>query len=670
MRFGLSSAVLLGLGSMVAAQERLTPEGLWQLRRVGEPALSPDGALLLFTVKNVDLALNRSITTVQLLNVLLPGAAPLLLGEGGEPCWAKDSNRIAWITTTGVHIQAVDGTGVTDLAIAGGVQNLRFAASGEQLTFTQDVRVDPTMLDRHPDLPKANARVYDDLMVRHWDSWKDGNYSHLFALSIAQDAKPIDLMQGERCDTPMKPFGGKEQYCWSPDGTQICYTAKRVPNPERSTDSALWLVSAAGGNSVCITDGMPGLDQDPQWSPDGRCIAFCSMARGGFEADRVRLFVHDCVSKTNTELLPQFDASVHDLQWTQDSSAIFCTTETQGTTQIYRCSPVDHTAVAVTKGRHQLDALQVAPDGKTVYALRATMERPAELVRVEIATGAITTLWDANAADFAKLQLPVIDGEWFPTTDGKQVHAWIVKPPDFDPTKQYPMLLFCQGGPQSMVGQAFSMRWNFHLMAAKGYVVAAVNRRGLPGFGQDWNDQISRDWGGQAMQDLLAVTDALQQRPYIDKQHCAAVGASFGGYSVYWLMGNAGSRFCCMASHSGIFNLESMYLSTEELWFVDWDLGGPFWTTPETAALYQKASPHRFVKNWQTPLLVIHGEQDFRVPYDQGLQAFTAAQLMGVESRLLMFPGAGHWILKPQDSVLWQREFFRWLDLHCKPANK
>ncbi|MDO8348729.1 MAG: S9 family peptidase, partial [Planctomycetota bacterium] len=319
-----------------------------------------------------------------------------------------------------------------------------------------------------------------------------------------------------------------------------------------------------------------------------------------------------------------------------------------------------------------LSGLQVSPDGLLVYALRTTMERPAEVVKIDVLSGAITQLTDLNGQAFAGLQLPTIDAEWFDATDGKKVHAWILKPPGFDPAKKYPFVLYCQGGPQSMIGQAFSFRWNFHLMAAQGYVVAAVNRRGLPGFGQAWTDQISRDWGGQAMQDLLTVSDAMQNRPYVDRDRSAAVGASFGGYSVYWLMGNAGDRFACMIAHCGVFNLESMYLSTEELFFVDWDLGGPFWKSPEVAADYRRFSPHRFVQNWKTPLLVIHGEKDFRVPYDQGLQAFTAAQLQGCKSRLLMFPDEGHWVLQPQNALLWHREFYAWLARHCaaSPAPK
>lgn len=671
MRLGLRPVlVAAALAAVVPAQQRLTAETLAQLQRVGELALSPDGAHLLFTVRTPDLAANRSKSIVWLL-ATTPGAKAAAVGEGTAPVWLPTSRAYAFVTKDGITTMALHEDGATPTAVAGGVQNLSWSPAGDRFAFTQSVAIDPPVTAAHPDLPKANARAYDDLMVRHWDTWGDGSYSHLFVLSPGAGGKPLDLMAGERVDTPMPPFGGAEQIAWSPDGKELCYTARRVPNPEASTDSSLWAVPATGGPARNLTPDMPGYDQDPVYSPDGRWIAFGSMARAGFEADKLRLMLHERATGKNTELLPGFDASAHEVRWTADSQRLFFTVETEGTTQVFTTSLAQPNATPVTKGRHALTGLQVAPDGSVLYALRATMERPNEVVRIDGKTGAITALTDCNGAVFATLALPVIDGEWFPTTDGKKVHAWIVKPPGFDPkvsfkdSKEYPFVLYCQGGPQSMVGQAFSFRWNFHLMAAKGYVVAAVNRRGLPGFGQAWNDQISRDWGGQAMADLLSVTDAMQKRPFIDKARSAAVGASFGGYTVYWLMGNAGDRFAAMIAHCGVFNLESMYLATEELWFVDWDLGGPFWRSPETADLYRRFSPHRFVQNWKTPLLVIHGEKDFRVPYDQGLQAFTAAQLQGVPSRLLVFLDEGHWVLQAQNGVLWQREFFAWLDRWC-----
>jgi dipeptidyl aminopeptidase/acylaminoacyl peptidase len=641
----------------------LTETTLAQLLRVGELALSPDGKHLLYTVRTPDLAENRSRAAVWLLPTA--GGTAKQVAEGSSPLWLPQGGGYVFVTKDGLRSQPLGEGPVVEMAVPGGVANLSWSPSGEHFAFTRSVPIDPPVTAAHPDLPKANARAYDDLMVRHWDHWVDGSYSHLFVQPWVGGGEARDLLAGERVHTPLPPFGGGEQIAWSPDGKELCYTARRVPDPEASTDSSLWVVPVGGGEAKNLTPGLPGYDQDPVYSPDGRWIVFGSMERAGFEADRLRLVLHERATGKNAELLPEFDASAHEVRWTADSKRLFFTVETEGTTQVYTASLQERKPTAVTKGRHALSGLQVGPDGNTLFALRTTMERPAEVVRIEVATGAITALSDHNGAAFAALSLPTIDGEWFPTSDGKQVHAWIVKPPNFDPSRRYPFVLYCQGGPQSMVGQGFSFRWNFHLMAAKGYVVAAVNRRGLPGFGQAWNDQISRDWGGQAMRDLLAVTDAMQQRPYVDKARSAAVGASFGGYTVYWLMGNAGDRFAAMISHCGVFNLESMYLATEELFFVNHDLGGPYWSSPETAELYKRFSPHRYVQNWKTPLLVIHGEKDFRVPYDQGLQAFTAAQIQGVPSRLLMFPDEGHWVLQAQNGVLWQREFFGWLDRWC-----
>ncbi len=651
----------------ISSSRLLGAEDLVGLQRIGEPALSPNGRWLLYTSKSVDLAKNGSQTRILMLDLQNRMDPPLYIGQGSEPQWVgKELFQIAYVAKDGVHF-VTKGIVDTRVDFGGETSNLRFSADGSRALFTRSVQVGEAPKDRHLDLPKANLRVYDNLMVRHWDRWLDGTRSHLFVAN-ADGTGVRDLMAGQPFDTPLQPFGGREQFCFSPSGEFVCYTAKKVADPERSTDSGLYYAPIGiDGPHLLQTEGMPGYDQDPAWSPDGTKIAFCSMARAGFEADRVRLFVRDLTKGENKELLPQLDASVHDLQWAADGERLFFTVETEGTTQLYTAA-LDGSYRAVTAGRHALSSLQVVPKGDTVYALRTTMEMPADLVEIDVATGAITTLTKAGATLAERFDLPQVEAEWFPASDGKRIHAWVVKPPNFDATKKYPFVLFCQGGPQSMVGQGFSYRWNFHLMAAKGYVVAGVNRRGLPGFGQAWCDAISEDWGGQAMQDLLTVTDAMQARPYIDKARSAAVGASFGGYTVFWLMGNAGDRFACMVGHCGIFNLESMFLSTEEQWFTNWDLGAPWWKTEGGEAAMRRFSPHRYVQNWKTPLLVIHGEKDYRVPYDQGLQAFTAAQMQGVDSRLVTFPDEGHWVLQPQNSVAWQREFFAWLDRYCGDA--
>lgn len=661
----------------LAAQDRLSPELLWKLRRVSDPQPSPDGKHLLYGVRTYELEENSGHTQLYLLD-LADNSRKQLTSQGSNfnGRWLPDGKSIAFLSTRGgapqIYVLPIDGgeaRQVTDRE--GGVANMAVSPTGGHFSFTAHVRLDPTLHELFPDLPHADAKIYDELLVRHWDEWKDGTYSHLFVVP-ADGGEAWDLMPGERFDTPVKPFGGGEQIAWSPDGKELCYTAKKIAGSAwvESTNNDLWVVPATGGEATNITDGMPGYDQEPAYSPDGKYIAFHSMATPGFESDRNRLMLYDRSGGGIRELTEGFDQSVHGTAWTPDSQSLTFDSDTSGTTQIYRIAAAGGEPAALSQGRFQFRG--GVPAAGAVYCLRQQTERPYEIVRLGLdGASAGEVLTDENGPAYANLELPKIEERWFDATDGQKIHSWVIYPPNFDASKKWPMLLYCQGGPQSQVGQWFSYRWNFHLMAAQGYVVLAVNRRGLPGFGQAWNDQISRDWGGQAMDDLLSATDQMFEEPFIDRERTGAIGASFGGYTIYWLMGHdQEDRFATMISHCGVFDLQSMYGATEELFFVNQDLGGPYWKGPEIAQDYARFSPSSFVGNWDTPLLVIHGQKDFRVPMTQGLQAFTAAQAQGVPSRFLYYPEEGHWVLSPQNGVLWHRVFFDWLDRYLMPEEE
>lgn len=657
-----------------AQQQRMTPELLWKLGRVSAPRPSPDGRWVLYEVSRYELAENRGNADVYLVPAVGGEVRRITTHAKSDygSQWSPDGRKIGFLSARDgspqvyvIDVYGGEATKVTDQT--GGVSNFAWSPKGDLISFTAMVQIDPLLKDRYPDLPFANARIIDDLMYRHWDHWYDGDYSHVMVQSVS-GGEARDLMQGLRTNTPLVPFGGAEQIAWSPDGQEICYTAKIVEKPAESTDSDLYVVPVSGGAARCLTDGMDGFDMEPSYSPDGRYIAFHSMERAGFEADRIRLMLYDRSEGKTRELTSSaFDQSVGSMCWLPDGRSLVFSSVTKGTEQLYRIY-LDGSIEKLSEGRHNLTAPAVSPDGKTVYALRSTTERPNEIVALPIEGGTFETITGVNDDVYATLELPTVKERWITSTDGAKVHCWVVYPPGFKPQRKYPMLTYCQGGPQSPISQWFSYRWNFHLMAAQGYIVLAVNRRGLPGFGQAWNDQISRDWGGQAMQDILSATDDMFLEPYVDREHTAAIGASFGGYTVYWLMGHdQKDRFATMIAHCGVFNLESMYGATEELWFPTWDIGGPYWRGSESREEYDRNSPHRFVQNWDTPLLVIHGQKDFRVPVTEGMQAFTAARLQGVPARFLYFPEEGHWVLSPQNGVLWHRVFFEWLDRWCRP---
>lgn len=684
IRIGFALAVIAAMSVLTPpasaqAQDVMTPELLWKLRRVSNPAVSPDGRSLAYGIRTYDVSANSGDTDLWLVGV--SGGEPVRLtdmkGSESSAAWRPDGQWLGFLSAKGGSNQLwevkPDGRKIRQVTnIEGGIANFRYAPDGTHISFTADVKLDKTVNELYEDLPEADARIMDGLMYRHWDSWHDYAYSHLFVAPYADGwvGDAVDLMKGERFDTPLTPFGGVEQIAWSPDGRRIAYTAKKTVGTAYAvgTNSDIYLVNLESGKTLNLTEGMQGYDVEPVFSPDGGRIAWLSMERDGYEADRNRLFVQDLGTGERVELTAEYDNDAHTPVWSPDGRTLYFTSESWGTVQIFAVPAEGGAVRRLTEGVFDYVSLDVArlDDGEALIAARRSMSSPNEIYRVDAETGEATPITFANRDILAGVKLGRVEKRMVTATDGEEILTWVIYPPDFDPTLRYPALLYAQGGPQGTVSQFFSYRWNFQLMAANGYIVVAPNRRGVPSFGQAWKEEISGDWGGQAMQDLLSAIDDVASEPYVDENRLGAVGASFGGYSVYWLAGNHEGRFRTFVAHAGVFNLESMYGATEEMFFVNFDLKGPYWENP---AGFEAFSPHKFVQNWDTPILVIHGEKDFRVPVGEGMQAFTAAQLKGIPSRFLYFPEEGHWVLSPQNGVLWHRVFFDWLGRYLKPVS-
>jgi dipeptidyl aminopeptidase/acylaminoacyl peptidase len=506
-------------------------------------------------------------------------------------------------------------------------------------------------------------------MYRHWDSWEDGYFSHIFIAKFENGivSEGADIMTGERFDSPMMPWGGMEQIAWSPDGKRLAYTCKKLKGLDYaiSTNSEIFLYDLDAKTTENLSKGNDGFDQEPAFAPDGSALVWASMQTPGFEADKNRIMYYNFADKKMVDLTTAFDQSSATFKWhPTEKDVLYFISGINATYQVYNINVKTKAIKQMTAGNH--DYTELAVGTKAVVGLRMSLSEPSEIFSLENATpyASEKQLSFTNKPILDNITMGKVEERWITTTDNKKMLTWVVYPPDFDRTRQYPTLLYCQGGPQSAVSQFWSYRWNLQIMAANGYIVVAPNRRGLPTFGQEWNDQISGDYGGQNMKDYLSAIDEVSKEPFVDKYHRGAVGASYGGYSVYWLAGHHEGRFRAFIAHCGMFNLESWYGCTEEYWFPDYDLGGEYWRSPVPQSY--DFSPHKFVGNWDAPLLVIHGGKDFRIPYTEGMQAFNAAQLKGVPSRFLFFPNESHFVTKPQNSVLWQREFFRWLDQWLK----
>ncbi|MBK6931193.1 MAG: S9 family peptidase [Saprospirales bacterium] len=654
-----------------APNQTLTPELLWKIGRVSLDCVSPDGKAAVYGVQRYVVETNKTSRVLFLVDFDTRKTIPLT--EAGMVCtdaqFHPSGQRVGFLCEGKLCEVLRNGTALKTVADFD-LNGFHYSPDGQYLLFTQDVRFDPTPTDRYPDLPQTSGRIFDGLFYRHWKAWHDYRYSNIFYVRY-QDGRvsgsPVNIINAP-FDSPLRPMGGMEQITWSPDSRFIVYTCRKLSGTEaaQSTNADLFLYDMATGKTLNITEGMPGYDLDPAFSPDGQYLAWTSMEKAGYEADRTRLMVLDTRTNQRLELTDGWKFEANHPQWAGDSKSLYFLSANDFTYQIFQIGLPDKRTRQITGGQHDYTSLKVA--GNRLVTTRVSMTTPAEVFLVDQSSGAAQALSTATAEPWNSIEQSRVERRTIKTVDGKDMNVWVVLPPGFDPKKKYPALLYCQGGPQSALSQFFSYRWNLQLMASQGYVVIAPCRRGMPGgpYGQEWNAAISEDWGGLAMQDLLSATDALSKEPFIDANRLGAVGASFGGYSVYWLAGNHKKRFKAFIAHCGMFNTTSWYGTTEELWFADYDMGGPYWKNPNHAT-WTQFSPHLYVQNWDTPIMVMHNELDFRVPFSEGMQAFQAAQLRGIPSRLVCFPDEGHWMAKAQNSLLWQREFFRWLNQYLNP---
>ena len=674
------SKVNIGKSDICIEDGVLTPEVLWSMGRIGGVTVSPDGSRIAYQVSYYSVQENASHTVIYVMDD--DGNNVKLLTETASsehsPAWI-DNEHIAFLTNKkGVQqICSMDIQGKHRKQLSfmeKDVEGFLFSPDMNSVLMIMSVP-NPLVKERqYEDLPKASGMIADDMMFRHWDSWVT-SLPHPYVASFdgkKVSDKVVDLLEGEPYESPMLPFGGIEQFAWSPDGKSVAYTCRKKAGSEytKSTDSDIYLydIESAGTVNLCKLEGASdmnmGYDTNPKFSADGRYIAWQSMERDGYESDINRLYVMDLNSKRKWSVSENFVSNVDDFVWDQERNYFFFIGSWQGCMSLFSVD-LDGNVIPINTDACDFNSLTWARNRRLIVT-RQSMRSATEIFSVDVRRGLAARISHENDHIFSQLKNIKVDARVVKTTDGMDMLTWVVFPPDFDETKKYPTILFCEGGPQSMVSQFWSYRWNFRIMAAQGYIVVAPNRRGLPGFGKKWLEDISGDYGGQCMKDLLSAIDDISKEPYVDKDRLGCVGASFGGYSVYWLAGHHDGRFKCFIAHDGIFNLEQQFLETEEMWFPQWDLGGPYWEKNKVTESTYATSPHLFADKWDTPILCIHGEKDYRILYSQAVSAFQAARLRGVPAELLLFPDENHWVLKPQNGVLWQRTYFNWLDRWLK----
>ena len=662
-------------------KQAFTPEFLNQLGRVGEPKVSPDGKKILYGVTYYDIAENKGNCDLYVMDIDGQNLRQITNTPKSESNyeWIDGGKKIAFIYTEDgegktpqLWTMNADGGGrncVSD--VEDGIEGFVFSPDEKRVVMITQVKYGQTPQDIYPDLDKANARVIDDMMYKHWDEWVTTIPHPIVADFDGSKAGNVkDVLEGEPYESPMKPWGGIESLAWTPDGKSLVYVCRKKTGKDYafSTNSDLYKYDLETGKTENLTQGMMGYDTYPIINSKGE-MAWLSMEHDGYEADKNRIFFMGA-DGNKVDLTANWDYSVDAIAWSPDEKFIYFTCPFQGTIPVFRMEVATQRVDTVAMGVCDFDGLAFVGDD-TIITTRQSYQTPKEIISVQMGKEPVQ-LSHVNDEMMASVDSIGIEKRMIPTTDGKLMTTWVCYPPNFDPNKKYPAILFCEGGPQSPVSQFWSYRWNMHIMASNGYIVILPNRRGLPGFGTEWNAQISGDYGGQNMRDYLSAVDYMKKEPYIDGDHIGAVGASYGGYSVYFLAGNHNKRFACFLAHAGIFNLEAQYLETEEMWFVQWDLGGPYWEKGNATAQrsYTQANPKNYVQNWDTPIMCTAGELDYRIVFTQATQAFNAAKIKGLPAKLVLFPEENHWILKPQNSILWQREFFNWLDTWLKPESE